>query len=310
MANMDWSERYIKRGDPTKPTYYIIRHELSSIGIMSYFRLAAGYIRYALSKGWIPVIDLQNYPNTYLAPEEIGKKNAWEYYFEQPFNVGLEEAYSGENVVLCASGTPIPLEMPPVTMDYYENKDSTLAEWRNFIKLGMLRVKPEILKEVAALREKFFAPNDRVLGVYLRGTDYVARRPHNHPIPPPIEFAVSTVVAKLQEWQCNKIFLSTEDKTIVQTFKNVFGDLCVTIDRQYVDYNSQQANFITVSRINRENDRFLQGKEYLTEMLLLTMCNSLVVTRCAGAICVMMMTDRFEHTYTFNLGKYGVIGLD
>ena len=121
---------------------------------------------------------------------------------------------------------------------------------------------------------------------------------------------MSTVVAKLQEWQCNKIFLSTEDKNIVQTFKNVFKDLCVTIDRQYVNYNPQEERYVTISRINRENDRFLQGKEYLTEMLLLLTCNSLILTRCAGSICVIMMADKFEHTYTFNLGKYGVIGLD
>ena len=188
MTDTDWNEHYIKRGDPKKPTYYIIRWPDPYIGIMSNFRMAAGYIRYALPKGWIPVVDMQNYPNPYLAPEELGKKNAWEYYFEQPFNIGLEEAYSGENVVLNVAGYPIPIEIPPATMDYYENKDSTLAEWRNFIKLGLLRVKPEILKEAAALREKFFAPNNRVLGVYLRGTDYISKRPHNHPIPPPLSF--------------------------------------------------------------------------------------------------------------------------
>ena len=26
---------------------------------------------------------------------KVGKENVWEYYFEQPFNIGIEEAYKG-----------------------------------------------------------------------------------------------------------------------------------------------------------------------------------------------------------------------
>ena len=147
-----------------------------------------------------------------------------------------------------------------------------------------------------------------MLGVHLRGTDYVATRPKYHPIPPPIEFALSTVIAKLQEWKCNKIFLATEDKTIVQVFKNVFRDFCVTFDREYVNYTEPKA--ITAFRLDRDNDNFIQGKDYLTEMVLLTTCNSFVTARGFGSVGVMMLADKFEHTYFFNLGRYGMIGLD
>ena len=80
---------------------------------------------------------------------------------------------------------------------------------------------------------RLFSPKDRVLGVHLRGTDYVATQPQNHPIQPPLEFAVSMVVSKLREWNCNKIFLTTEDKNIAENFKRIFGDICVTIEREY-----------------------------------------------------------------------------
>lgn len=78
--------------------------------------------------------------------------------------------------------------------------------------------------------KKLFAPTDRVLGVVLRGTDYLVRRIHNHPIQPPLEFATSMAVAKLKEWDCNKIFLATEDKIIVQIFKKFFGSRCIILD--------------------------------------------------------------------------------
>ncbi len=183
MTDTNWSEHYIKRGDPTKPTYYIIRRRAKTTGLLGRYALYAGRIWYALSNGWIPVIDMQNYPSPYLAPEKLGKENAWEYYFEQPLRIGLEQAYSGENVIL--SDTEDRLPRPSTSMQYYENKGGILTEWRMLRKLGLLKIKPAIYKDIAATREKLFSPKDRVLGVYLRGTDYISKRPHNHPIPPP-----------------------------------------------------------------------------------------------------------------------------
>ena len=34
MTDTDWSEHYIKRGDPSKPTYYIIRREYPGTGLI------------------------------------------------------------------------------------------------------------------------------------------------------------------------------------------------------------------------------------------------------------------------------------
>ena len=114
----------------------------------------------------------------------------------------------------------------------------------------------------------------------------------------------------MEAWHCNKIFLATEDKTIVTTFKQILGDLCIVFDREYVNYNPQTDKSVAMSRIDRENDYFLQGKDYLTQMVLLSTCDSFIAARCGGSVGVMMMADRFEHTYFFNLGRYGVISLD
>ncbi|MBR1805419.1 MAG: hypothetical protein IJ774_03425 [Selenomonadaceae bacterium] len=183
MTDTNWDEHYIKRGDPTKPTYYIIRTHLKDIGLFARYVAFSAYIRYALSKGWLPVVDMQNYPNPYLAPEEFGKENAWEYFFEQPLRIGLEQAYAGENVVL--GYKEFPDLRPKAIMSFYENRDNTLTEWRMLVKLGLLKIKPALHEEILATRQNLFAPSDRVLGVLLRGTDYIAKRPKWHPIPPP-----------------------------------------------------------------------------------------------------------------------------
>lgn len=102
--------------------------------------------------------------------------------------------------------------------------------------------------------------------------------------------------------------MATEDKNIVRDFKNIFKDLCVTLDREYVDYKPGEA--ISLVRIDRENDYFLQGKDYLTQMVLLSTCNSFIAARCSGSDVALMMADHFENMHIFNLGRYNVIVVD
>ena len=306
MTNNDWSEHYIKRGDPTKPTYYIIRPCGETNGLILAFIVTAGHIRYALSNGWLPVVDMQNYPNQYLSPEKFGKENAWEYYFEQPLRIGLEQAYNGENVILGLKDIIAPC--PNDGVSFFENRNNVVTKWRVLRKLGLLKIKPALLEEILTVREKLFSPNDRVLGVHLRGTDYISLRPINHPIPPPTEFAAITVINKLKEWNCNKIFLATEDKDIARNFKNIFGDICMTLDKEFVDFSPVKD--VGEFHLDRENDHFLRGKEYLMEMALLSMCNSFVTARCSGSAGVMVLAEDFENVFAFNLVRYGVISLE
>ena len=301
LIDNNWAEEhYVRRGDPNKPTYYIVRRRWTGVGLFSNFIVFADHIRYALSQGWIPVVDMQNYQNAYLPPEKLGKENSWEYYFEQPFRIGLEEAYSAENIVLCKENRGY---IPSDRLALYDDKSSLLSSWRELVKQGLLKVKPEFMAEAQEEYNKLFAPTDRVLGVKLRGTDYVAQRPHGHPIPPPIPLAVETIRTKLEEWNCNKIFLATEDKAILEAVKEAFGDLVITYDRQYVDYVSPKI-YVSQHRIDRPNDYFLQGKEYLIEMLLLTMCNSFVTIMASDSAGVMVLAEHFDNVFVFDLGRY------
>ena len=112
----------------------------------------------------------------------------------------------------------------------------------------------------------------------------------------------------MREWNCNKIFLATEDINIAQTCKKVLGDICYSLPgKEYFKYDGKTN--ITFYHNNRENDYYLQGKEYVMQMGMLAKCNSLVATRCSGTLGVAMMNDKFENIYTFNLGKYNFIDM-
>ncbi|MBR4151647.1 MAG: hypothetical protein IKT98_01660 [Selenomonadaceae bacterium] len=300
----NWDEHYVKKGDPSKPTYYICRRGSTTVGLFGRYNLIAGQIIYAQSKGWIPVVDMQNYPNPYLPPEKLGKENAWEYYFEQPMRIGLKEAYSGENIVLSSNEVK---PYPTHKVEFLSNKNNALTKWHMLIKKGLLAVKPELMKEILQTKERLFSPDDKVLGVILRGTDYILRQLEGHPIPPSVELAESTIADKIKEWNCNKFFLATEDKSIIERLKNRFGDQCIIFDRVYVDYNPKTDKSVAYSRISRENDHYQQGKDYLTQIILVSMCNSLVAARCGATKSAVILADKFEHTYFFDLGRYGEI---
>ena len=126
--------------------------------------------------------------------------------------------------------------------------------------------------------------------------------------PPPVEYAIPTVILKLRKWNCNKIFLATEDINIVRACKNVFGEMCVTLPKGYVNYDGK--TYINAYHQNRENDFYLRSKEYLMEMALVSKCNSFVTARCSGAAGVMLMAEKFENVYAFNLGKYNMIAME
>ena len=81
--------------------YYIIRRHKPWAGFFANYLFVIEHIIYAKKKGWIPVVDMENYPTLYneIYPVD-GKMNGWEYYFIQPNNVLLEDAYSSRNYII------------------------------------------------------------------------------------------------------------------------------------------------------------------------------------------------------------------
>ncbi len=92
---INWAPHWLRQNAPGGKTYYIIRRADPMVGLFSNYIVFAGHIRFALANGLLPVIDMRNFPNAYLEPKLLGKENAWEYYFRQPFDISLEEAYNG-----------------------------------------------------------------------------------------------------------------------------------------------------------------------------------------------------------------------
>ena len=75
-------------------------------------------------------------------------------------------------------------------------------------------IKNEIINESNNIIKTIFKDSKNILGVLLRGTDFIAMKPHKHPIPPKIEDVIKDVKLLDNKNKYNWIFLATEDNII------------------------------------------------------------------------------------------------
>lgn len=216
-------------------TIFIIRRD-DKCGLGSFIVTNIRMIKEAVDKEWIPVIDMKNYKNAYQSDLDIGKENVWEYYFEQPDKrINLDIAYQCKNAVL--SNVRIPKEQadkPGFNIEFLNNRQ-LIQEYRE-VAAKYIRLNKKTLLYIDKIYNDCFDKSDRILGVVVRGTDYVLNKPKNHPVQPTAEQAIEKCREVMKEQNCNKIFLATEDKKIYDAFNYAFKSQLVTNPKEYVEY--------------------------------------------------------------------------
>lgn len=74
------------------PGYMVIGRNETAAGIFSDYLVFLGEIEFAVVRGYSPIIDLQNYPRFCTQDKDkYYKENSWEYFFEQPCGLGLDD---------------------------------------------------------------------------------------------------------------------------------------------------------------------------------------------------------------------------
>lgn len=296
---INWKRHYYKHRIFASK-YYVIRRESTATGLFSLVNTHLGHIDYAIKKGYFPVIDMMNYSSCYLDEKDVGIVNAWDRLFEQPVGITVEEAYKGKTVIL-SCGDPID-PRPDDDLDFFNNKDGKLEYWRKLAH-QYIRINPTVLKHINDEYRQLFSENDRVLGVLVRGTDYIAKKPYIHPVQPQPSEVIEKCKTVMAEQNCNKLFIATEDKSVLMMFEKEFGDRCLTNKRRLVDY--QDGMDVPTIRIDREDDCYIRGVEYLTTIAMLSKSYAFVGGRTSGSVGAMLLSDGFKYQYIFDLGRYG-----
>ena len=293
-----WRERRVSYGDknPNK-TFFVVRRATCKVGLFSYVMTNMGLIEQAVDQGYIPVIDMQGNANTYLAEEEVGKKNAWEFFFQQPCGYSLDDIVHSRNVILSCGLITEKSRYPGKEI---VSDQAVRAEWKQLFDRYLL-IREDIREETDKLFDTMFQ-GERVLGVLCRGTDYLSNRPKNHPVQPEPYVVIRKAEEVMREHQCKWIYLATEDENIYQQFRKSFGEaLKVTAAKRSGNIGHENIND---AMMQGEKERYSGGKAYLINILLLAKCNCLVAGSVGGTYGALLLTDGYEYEYVFDLGVY------
>lgn len=284
---------------PDKCTYFIIRRDYYGIGLFTYVCVVISYIAYAIAKGYVPVVDMKNYDNIYLEKKDVGIINAWELYYNQPFEVGLDDIPVGARCVYSAK-RGLPKRTP--FLESIINDKEELQLWmyihRNCIKPNT-KVKDYLNQEMKIIEGK------TVLGILFRGTDYSKGKPKGHPIQPSYEQTIKKIEELLDEDEY--IYLASEEKKIEDLLKQKFPNRVLINKRVYYDIENIDYKAERVASLNfeREDDRFLKGLEYMSSINILSNCNSFLGSGCAGTyVAVIANNGKYDPMYLWDLGYY------
>ena len=308
--------------------FYLIRSENPAGGIFSNHNIFLKQIRFAISKNYIPVIDMQFEENCiYHEKDQAGVINTWDLYFSQPFGYTVNEVMQSKNVIISSNRV----------LNLYNHqlnslsKEKELKTW-SFLSNKYLKFNRKTQEYLDDIYKTVIPNNRKVLGVSIRD-GYSKSRPKWHPIQPGIDVLIKKVKQEIAEFKYEHVFLSVETQDIIDEFEKEFQRKLIVVDRPRIGndliktknnnglnvelYESGQSGSIEQGKLkdlsllmdttvfDRPNDKYLKGLEYISEMYILSKCDSLVCGETSGTIAVLIRNNNnFNNYYFFNLGLY------
>ena len=267
-------------------------------GLMSYYYHNLGCAIEYILKGYIPIIDLASHPNMFNGFNITKDYNPWEKFFDQPFDLTLNEVLNKSNNV-----TFVDCDMGRITPDFYIYYSySKINLWHNLAKTYM-PIKKEFIREANNKYRILFGRSNNVLGVLVRGTDYTARKSKGHPIQPSAELVMEDITKMDNKYKYDFIFLTTEDENIRRKIIGRF-DKKIKYNKSKInlnyDYNKKE--LLVVSNNNIGNINFT--KIYLINIIILSKCIDVIVSRTGGSLVAFILSNGFRHIKAYNLGLY------
>lgn len=275
-------------------TFYVLSHPYHlRDGLLSFLFAFLEQMDIVERNGYIPVVDMQNYWNQYIEEDKLGLENVWEYYYEPLSDYSLEEVYRSKNVILGYDDNC-----------YKANYDKKYDINRMSELYGKyIRYQQNILPLVEEEYRKRIKPDKKTLGVLYRGTDMSTLKLRNHPVQPTLEEMITLTHRYMNEWECEKAFLSTEDAEAAERFKTEFGSALSCTDQKR--FGNTGDKWLSHIEFERKNDKYLRGLEYLITIELLSRCDSLLAGICTGSICAQIMNGgKYQHLKMVDKGEY------
>ena len=158
----------INENDFKNITVAIIRRtSCKACGLFSNYLVFLGCVNFFITKGYIPIIDMQSTKNIFNEFNvSISNINPWEFFFDQSFGQRLENVKKKEISIKyfdCKS------KYRPRESVFYNKILQSF--WHNLSKFYM-PIKINILTEARTIFKRLFKDSYNILGILMRGTDY------------------------------------------------------------------------------------------------------------------------------------------
>jgi hypothetical protein len=292
------TKRYVISFDNlfTKKTrYYLIRRTTPWAGFYANYLYVAGHIVYALRKGYIPVIDMENYRTLYNEDGMfMGTKNSWEYYFQQPYGKTVEEAMRSHNYILSDFSTM--REYIP----YRDGKSFFEIDWEKAASLVNVMQKfmtpnKDILNDVDLFVKSHFI-GKKVLGVHYRGTDKKVCV-KNHFLSASLKNYITQVERCIKEESPDLILLCTDDKEAISVFTEKYSGKVVFSNAFRAEEGDTEGIHLKKGE-TRKNHNYLLGREVIIDAMLLVQCNYFIFSHSNVTTAVMFLNNqKFNKVY-------------
>ena len=266
-----------KKGQYPDKTFYVIRCDLPECGLFAIYMYVLDHVAYAVDNGYIPVLDIEQYPCLYREDVPVnGTRNPWNYYFKELMPYNQEEIEKCKNVIYSA------IKFPHYkALYYYREKEKNVLPSQ------------EHLKELKSIADKYFPFNDdlknklendskilkqfkRLLGIHVRGTDMYTEG-KQHPVPTGDTKDFRTIDNLLKEYNLDGIFLCTDTNSTVEIFKEYYGDRVITTSAvRQIDDSKKGIHKDSSLGMGRSLHKYHLGLEVITDMYLLSQCNVLL----------------------------------
>ena len=266
-------------------------------GLFSYYIVHLGCIINYLKHGYIPILEVASFSNIFTGNNKP-KDNPWEEFFNQPCGYTLNEVVKMKDVKFfeCECVCDMPDEKT-----IYSN--TIMLNYHHKIQEKYMSIKNNIYKEVEKIWQNLFGNSTNVLGIFIRGTDYISIEPSGHSRQPSTKRLINDVIKMNKKNKYDFIFLGTEDNKIRNLFIKIFGKkLKYLIPKDKIVYNYDTGNYLTYNKNVFGNMNF--SKIYLLSVIILSKCIDIISSRTSGAAGVFIISNGFRNKLVYYLGEY------
>ena len=284
-------------------TFYVIGQKERTGGLWWIINKVLMHLAYADDMGYIPVVDYKSFWTQYHNDGELGKINIWEIFFCQPSDYNLDDISKSKNIIISDKKAAPSKKYLMGNTDFYEDP-SRLAYFKKlFKKYIKFSVDSKIYLEEQ--KDAIIPKNSRVVGVLCRGSDYLLKKPKDHPVQPDPAMVIEHTLKVKKEYKCDYVFVATEDAEILELFKGEFGNSLLYVNQRRVKKEDMENSTLVVDVMkNSKQDKYVMGLNYLLATYILSTCNCFIGGRTGGTKGVLLMQEGFEYCYVYNLGFY------